>query len=482
MLPGSLRQKIALGFYVIGSLIVGLALLASADSLWIEAKILQGQKVSELFDAVLQTRRFEKNFLLYHERSDYLETLETLASARHIPRAAPEAFEPLASRARLGEFDAQATAYAEAFETYARRQAAGDPAVDKVQARIRSLGKELVSFAEGMAKAERDLLRSSVERQRHILLAAIVAITLLAVMVGQTLARRVTRALRQVEESTRAVAAGHLARIDLPGEDREIVAVAQAFNRMLDEIDLRQRQLVHTEKLASLGTLLSGVAHELNNPLSNISSSCQILVEELDNPAPEMLRSLLTQIDAQTVRARNIVRALLDFARKRDAVKLDQPLLPLLEEVLSFLRSDIPKGCELLLEVPADLSVFGDRQQLQQVLLNLLKNAAQAGGERGSIGIAARRHERAPPEACAAGRPTVEIAVTDNGPGIPDDIRSRIFDPFFTTKAIGKGTGLGLFVAHEIVAEHGGCITVDAPAGGGATFHVWLPVGQGGKA
>ncbi|MEO5336614.1 MAG: ATP-binding protein [Magnetospirillum sp. WYHS-4] len=476
MLLGSLRQKIVFAFYAIGSLIVGLAAVASADSVLIERKIQQGQKVSELFDAVLQIRRFEKNYLLYHERADHLETLENVSAAQHLLANHPEAFEPLAGHAGLGRLQEGLAVYADLFEGYARLYGAGDfVRAAAQQAPLRQAGKEVASIAEGLAAAERRLLGASVERQREVLIVAIVVITLLAVLVGRLVAGRVARALGQVEESTTAVARGQLARIDLPGQDREIVSLTRAFNRMLEEMERRQRHLAHTEKLAALGTLLSGVAHELNNPLSNISSSCQILLEEGEAADPRTLQALLAQIDDQTLRARGIVRSLLDFARKRETSKETQALAPLAEEAVRFLKGELPARIAVEFDIPSDLEVTADRQQLQHLLLNLVKNAIQALGESGRIVVSARRHA-APQVACAAGRAMVEIAVADDGPGIPSEVLARIFDPFFTTKPVGKGSGLGLYIAHEIVEEHEGCIAVDSPPGGGAAFHVWLPV------
>lgn len=478
MLPGSLRQKIVLGFYLIGGLIVGLALLAFVDSLLIERKVLAGQRVSELFDTVLQMRRFEKNYLLYHERGDQMEALESAETARRIVRDHPHAFEPLTTLAGLAGFEERLAAYADLFDRYGHLYRAGSlTEAAAFQAPIRQAGKDLASFAEALANAERHHLRASVERQRLILIVAIVAITLLAVLVGRTLGQRVTRSLGQIEASMTAVAQGRLDRIDLPGEDREILSLTQAFNRMLAEIESRQRHLVHTEKLAALGTLLSGVAHELNNPLSNISTSCQILLEE--DGDPQMRRALLAQIDEQTVRARNTVRSLLDFTRKGTAEKKDQFLAPLVDEVIAFLRGEIPSGLVLEVDVPPALLVSADRQALQHVLLNLIKNAVQAVGPEGHVAIAARRRSPRDVETRnlprAVGLPAVEIAVADDGPGIPPEALPRVFDPFFTTKAVSKGSGLGLYVAHEIVEDHGGCIVAESRPGGGAAFHVWLP-------
>ena len=139
----------------------------------------------------------------------------------------------------------------------------------------------------------------------------------MAIVIGQILSRMVVKPLKMLEESMGVIAEGKFERVSIDSHDREILSLANAFNTMLKELELRQRHLVQSEKLASLGTLLSGVAHELNNPLSNISSSCQILTEEIEDTDIAYKKELLSQIDEQTDRARNIVRSLLEFSREK---------------------------------------------------------------------------------------------------------------------------------------------------------------------
>jgi signal transduction histidine kinase len=252
---------------------------------------------------------------------------------------------------------------------------------------------------------------------------------------------------------------------------------------MLKELELRQKNLLRSEKLAALGTMLSGVAHELNNPLSNISTSCQILLEELDELGPAEQRERLGRIDEQTGRARNIVRSLLDFAREREFRREQVPLRPLVEQTIGFLRGDVPAKVAIKLDVPADISVFADPQRIQQACLNLVKNAVEALPGRGTVSVSARRVIASAGDAvgdasCDVAGIAVDVVVADDGPGIAPDVLPRIFDPFFTTKAVGHGMGLGLFIVYEIVEQHGGCISVESKRGRGTTFRIRLP-GQG---
>ena len=228
--------------------------------------------------------------------------------------------------------------------------------------------------------------------------------------------------------------------------------------------------------------MLSGVAHELNNPLSNISTSCQILQEEIGEADPVTQKMFLGQIDQQTERARKIVRSLLDFAREREFRKETVYLKPLVEQTVGFVRGERPAKALVRLDIPEELALQADGQRLQQVFVNLIKNAMDVLGEDGHILISAARRRQSAANLDPAWGPgckdqgeAVEIAVEDNAGGIPPDILPRIFDPFFTTKDVGQGMGLGLFVVYEIVDEHGGCISVRSTPGQGSAFIIRLP-------
>ena len=232
-------------------------------------------------------------------------------------------------------------------------------------------------------------------------------------------------------------------------------------------------QLLQAEKLASLGQTVSGIAHELNNPLATILTWAERLSHR---HADEPTRRGLGVILSESERAARIVRNLLTFARKRHTTRTMVDVNRIVEETLT-LRSYEQRVTNITV-IPALAAglpaVFADPHQLQQVLLNLIINAEQAMLAAHGLGTLVIRTWH------SGEKDAVVIEVNDDGPGIPEDVRTKIFDPFFTTKDVGKGTGLGLTVAYAIVQEHGGRIWAgEAPNGVGASFFVELPTGDG---
>jgi signal transduction histidine kinase/CheY-like chemotaxis protein len=230
-----------------------------------------------------------------------------------------------------------------------------------------------------------------------------------------------------------------------------------------------QQQLLQAEKLAALGQTISGVAHELNNPLATILSWAERLSQR---QVDERTRRGLDVILAESERAARIVRNLLTFARKRQSTRAMVDVNQVVRETLALRSYEQRVNNVSVIEAMATglPPIFADAHQVKQVLLNLLINAEQATlGSRGRGTLVIRTwHD--------SERNSVVLEVNDDGPGVPPEVQGRIFDPFFTTKDVGKGTGLGLTVAYAIVQEHGGRIWLRSTPGVGASFFVELPV------
>ena len=486
MLQPSLRQKITFGYFIVAFLILGVSLFTFQELRLVEEKIYLGERISEIFDTTMEIRRFERNYFLHNQEADYLENVRYVTKLRALLKKdkvdfdlleAPQRIERLSDA--LGQYNALMQQYTHTISEYSTQSGV-------LEQRIRVVGKAIVALSETMVTSERRLVRASLATFRKILVFSIIGLALLMVAVGQALSRRVVQPLLQIERSVDAISSGKRDKLSSASQDREIVSITEAFNHMLRELELRQKHLLRSEKLASLGTMLSGVAHELNNPLSNIWSSCQILLEEIDAADIEVQKSLLMQIDEQSVRARNIVRSLLDFARDQPFNKEPLFLRALIQQTLGFIKGEIPAAVTLSIAIPEDLVLVVDKQRMQQVFLNLIKNAVQAIGAEGEIVISASRYSPRPNakelttffSGCRVESDAVDITIKDNGPGIAREILPRIFDPFFTTKDVGKGMGLGLFIVYQVIDEHEGCIVASSESGEGTTFLMRVPLGN----
>jgi two-component system NtrC family sensor kinase len=260
-------------------------------------------------------------------------------------------------------------------------------------------------------------------------------------------------------------------RVTIGGKDR-ILALARDVTdkkRAAEELARQRESLYQREKLAALGSLLAGVAHELNNPLSVVVARAVLLEEQGDVAA----RAAALKIRTAAERCARIVRTFLAMARQqqpeRGPVAINEVVSAALDIAAYAVRtSSIDMTVDLARDLPL---IFADADQLHQVMLNLVINAQQS------------LQEQSPPRrlrvatAYAAPAQAVRVVVADNGPGIPASLRARIFEPYFTTKPMGIGTGVGLAVSLGIVEAHGGTLTVDCPPEGGAVFTVTLPIG-----
>jgi len=259
----------------------------------------------------------------------------------------------------------------------------------------------------------------------------------------------------------------------LRNDSGEIIGF-RGVGRDITERKAVEQQVLMTNKLASIGELASGVAHELNNPLTAVMGYAQLLVD--NNDVPPHVKSDLDKVYQESQRAAKIVQNLLSFARRRRPEKTYFDVNDLVQRTLELRSYELKTtNISVYVNLGPDLpEIKADYHQIQQIIMNILINAEQALSE------ARRRGKITMTTSAADGR--IRISIADNGHGILKDNISKIFDPFFTTKEVGKGTGLGLSVCHGIVTAHGGKIYVESERGRGSTFIVELPVAVTGEA
>ncbi len=298
-------------------------------------------------------------------------------------------------------------------------------------------------------------------------------IVFIAAIFGVVVSRRITRPLERLSRAVREIGKGDFnVNVDIQSRD-EIGELSTSFNDMAVELKEReeslqgaQEALIQSEKMAAVGTLSAGLAHEVKNPLAAVLGYAQLSKTKLDQP--EALLKHLDTIESETRRCNEIIGNLMQFSRQEkgeysqilinDVVRKSMDIV---DHQLSL--NNVTIKSDLAENLP---NITGNANQLQQVLMNLMINAQHAIGDGGgTVDVATLRKGR-----------SVFITVSDTGPGVPEEVAAKIFEPFFTTKPAGEGTGLGLSVTYGIIQDHGGDILVTRADSGGAKFVIKLPV------
>jgi two-component system NtrC family sensor kinase len=331
-----------------------------------------------------------------------------------------------------------------------------------------------------------DLLRNTI----LIFCLLAIAVIIIIYIVALFSARKISTPLKKLEEVARAIADGDYRKeFTMKNVQMEVESLSISLNNMAKELEKEKKeleewgdkmehkveertqeirkinsQLFRSEKLASLGKLAAGVAHEINNPLTGVLTNASLLLEDLSVDDPK--REDLEVIVSETIRCREIVKRLLDFARQTKPMKKLTDVNSLLENIILLIRNQTSFR-NINIEKVFDFSIPGvlaDPDQIQQVFINLILNAADSMQKGGNLKITTTLLKN---------NDFIEVRFSDTGGGIPDELKDRIFDPFFTTKE--NGTGLGLSISYGILEQHGGNINVESEIGKGTTFIIHIP-------
>jgi signal transduction histidine kinase len=351
--------------------------------------------------------------------------------------------------------------------------------IEALERRAQELGQELITMTQGMAFAANVRLQqktqetmATIREVRTVLCGTLLLGFLLALAATVVLAKGLDGRLRKLLQATVRISRGELQhRVDIddsPGS--EFRELGEAFNVMTRNLHQSQRQLVQSAKLAAIGELATNIAYEVNNPLTGVLGYTGLLLKSDDIP-PDKKEHLKT-IEHETLRAREILKNLLDFARRRPPLLVKTDVRSLVQETLESINGQArPAGVKIIAECADGLpAVSVDPDEMKNVFVNLINNAffAMPGG--GTLRI------RCLQDRDITGKDVVVVELIDTGVGIPESQLDKIFDPFFTTRLEGEGTGLGLSISYMIVQNHGGRIEVESRVGEGSIFRVYLPV------
>jgi len=466
----TIRMRIISSFVLLAVVLGACTLAALIFLSRFEDKVQFLEKLTEYAFEVQQARRFEKNFFLYG--TNILDALENVqAASDHLARNA-EDVRNVAGEQAYSTMEQNLEAYQKTLEDILKvsggRKPEADPAAQQLEMELRRNGAKLIANTESLLDGERIALNEMLHSSFLVLIAFFAFMFVAMIFVPVLLSQAVLAPLRRFERYANRIAAGDYSLIVPARKYRdEFSQLALVMNNMLQELELRQQQLIQSAKMAAVGSLTSGIAHELNNPLNNIGLVTEELINNFAEHDDEEKLTMLSQVETQVERASSTVRNLLDFTRNDKPVFTSVSIPEVIRDTSRLLANEMKLvGVQLSIDLNKDLpEVEGNPRNIQQVFLNVMLNAIQAMPMGGQLIVRG-----------GVAEDFLQVEIQDTGTGIAEDDLARVFEPFFTTKEPGMGTGLGLAVSYSIMEAHRGKITVESKVGAGTTFSFYFPL------
>jgi len=467
--PKTIRKQIIMAFVICFVFMAAIIVVNYSNSRRLYRSMQLFELSGDLESTILEMRRYEKNYFLYRQNFNYEENLTYTNRLSLMLQRDREDLIAALGEENYDNFTTYASDYADQMSSLHHESC--DPGeCAELEAQIRGTGQNLNLLADQLITAERKGINQLLQQMMPLPLISLVVLVALMVFVIFFIGEKVIRPLARITRESEAVARGAFQRITAFGEsENEIFQLITAINSMMAELERRQEQLIQSRKIASIGTLTAGIAHEINNPVNNLSLILESLIEHgegmTEGERSKMHRDAMDQAD----RTSEIVKNLLEFSRSSHPRVEDVDLVEIVDKTNRLLRNEFDlHKIRFVKEVKTEFHRARlDKGGMQQVLLNLFVNSIQAmedGGElRVIVGPGDAAHE-------------VRLDIIDTGPGIPPEYLERVFDPFFTTKKEGEGTGLGLSVSYNIVEKNGGRMEVYNDPDSGAHFCIRLPL------
>jgi signal transduction histidine kinase len=466
MLLFSIKGQIFIAFALSLVTVCALSLLNFWNISVLRQHLLIEDRYYDLLNSVLEVRRYEKNYLLYKDRAAMGEAKQYLEKIDSMARELRADIAKLTGRKTTRNFLEVLDSYQKTLSLFQTGAIASTDAD-----RFRREGKELTDFAVMFLRVKQVATRQAIGRVSVLPPAFFASFLLLMLLVIRLVSIGLLRPLKELQTTIHNVARGDYSPAGYDGPaTEEIKGFIDAFNWTVRELEANQEHLLQARKMAALGTFTAGIAHELNNPLNNISLTAETFLDQYGERMNEEERGLIDDILAQSDRACEIVRNLLHFSRTDHATRSCVQVGELVQSTAALLKNQIKLGAIRLQTRIADglPPICGNFRTLQQVFMNLLLNAMAATPAGGTISL----------EAAPTAEGYVAVRVRDTGAGIKPESLEHIFEPFYTTRGVGQGTGLGLSVVYSIVKRHGGKIDVESQMGQGTTFTVLLPINR----
>ena len=468
ILPQTIRVQIMAAFSVCFLFMAVIIAINYNNSRRLSRSMQLFELAGELNSTILEMRRYEKNYFLFRQPFNYEENI---TYTNQLSLTLKRERELLAEAMGLENYEqiVRDVGVYSGLMTRMRRMNCDQSDCTDLQGEIRGVGQNLLTLADQLVTTERRIIDGLLRQMIPLPLLSLLMLVVLLAFVIFFIGEKVIRPLARITRESDAVAKGAFQRITpLSESQNEIHHLVAAINRMVSELEKRQEQLIQSRKLASIGTFTAGIAHEINNPVNNISLILESLIEDGAEMDEKERNKLYQDAMDQADRTSDIVKNLLEFSRASHPRQEQVDLEDLVDNTARLLNNEIKlHGIKFTKQVKGRLPKARlDKGGLQQVLLNLFMNSIQAMDRGGELQVIVGPAEN-PDEA--------RIDVVDNGPGIPPEYLGQIFDPFFTTKKEGVGTGLGLSVSYNIIKKNKGRLEVKSLPGQGTHFSIYLP-------
>jgi two-component system NtrC family sensor kinase len=510
-----LKKKIALSFFICAFIIAVLVVLEYVNFINIKKEIMYLEVTDTIRSKSLQLRRHEKNFFL---RNDIEELKNVFVYLRDLKKLLQESRQLDNSGAlagleneildyernfrnievifwdfqrEFGDIKPSHPRYEQFFalieSTFLERPALNadllqsvfsldseDKAVrelrvlDADMSALRKNGEDIVVISRELDKGARAKVDRFIHTSQIAILIFFPMFLIIGIGIFLFIISNVVRRLEALTKVVERTGQGKFSPLAMPAmnwaDNDEVGVLIGKFNAMEEQLAQREKELIQSKKLAAIGTLASGVAHELNNPLNNIFTTSQRLMKKAGDECPPFVQKSLRDIYSETMRVKKIVGDLLEFARGREPHMRPLELRRLIQGVYRHLGNSVDIGkIRFSMELhPQEVVIDGDQEQLEQVFINLFTNAVDAMQGEGELKVLVDESAE-----------EVRISVSDTGRGMSAENLEKIFEPFYTTK--DKGTGLGLAIVFNIVQRHNGKIEVESGAGKGTIFRITLP-------
>ena len=430
----------------------------------IQAKLRFVEIADNLNASFLRMRLSEKNYFLYKDISALQSLKKELSDSEETINSMQENIRTAIGTENLKKLRSSLKRY----QTETEKIDINRKNTKGMEVSIREAGAALRLFSENIIRLERNNVNKIISASSRGLLYFFCLVVFVATTSTYLFFSKMFKSLRQIEKTANSISKGNFFETECKISNDELGSAMKAINSMCVELKTRHEQLVQSKKLASIGVLTAGVAHELGNPLNNISMVAQTYIELYDDLDKTERLDYMNTVLEECSRIKNIVQNLLDFSRPKKTDFKVSNINTVIKNSLRLIQNMLHvSGVETRLSLQTELpDVFIDENRIQGVLVNLYTNAIQAMSPGGTLSIRT---------VCENNSDRILVEIEDTGTGIPPEFISNIFDPFFSTKGTG-GTGLGLSISYGIIKNHKGEIKVKSDAGVGTTFTIELPI------